>query len=535
MSAFSVKKHLPLIIILIIGTILRFYHNLDISIWHDEAFSALLIKYPWGEMMHRIGLDVHPPMYYIFLRLWHYLFGDSVLSLRGFSVFFGVAGIWAVWLFVKTAFKNQKAANWAALLTALNPFIADFSTEARMYTFGAFFAVMAAYFLVKALEEQKSYYEDQVLNMPNLPRDISLKRGYIWHYLGFAASTAVIMLTHYFLLFTAAALCFYGLIYHIFHYRFQYKKYILLLTAYCLIIASFLPWLKVFLFQYRQVGAGYWIPPMNIWSIPGTLWTILINLNHDETNPVTQKILILVVLFSLFFFWRMLKKTQSWSKWLAVLLTIAPFCGAILFAMLARLKGSHSSVYQERYFLYAGMFYIVALSVWLSEIKAKWLAACLLAAYSVFNLYAFYYHWQGLNVPQKPGMAAAAHYLGANVETGQKVFVGTSYEFFNYKYYELTYFPLPSGQHPLLFTGGRPDVSQISHVEGVAILSNADLAADFSSGVKSGDTTWLLWTYAFGSNKPNVPGNWTQIDQREFPDVRPYVGTSIYVTEYRVN
>jgi hypothetical protein len=31
-------------------------------------------------MMYRIGLDVHPPLYYITLRFWHYLFGDGIKS-----------------------------------------------------------------------------------------------------------------------------------------------------------------------------------------------------------------------------------------------------------------------------------------------------------------------------------------------------------------------------------------------------------------------------------------------------------------------
>ena len=60
------KKYFWLIVILLIGAILRYYHNTDISLWHDEAFSALLIKYNWSEMMYRIGLDVHPPAYYVF-------------------------------------------------------------------------------------------------------------------------------------------------------------------------------------------------------------------------------------------------------------------------------------------------------------------------------------------------------------------------------------------------------------------------------------------------------------------------------------
>src|SRR5258708_32326516 len=124
------KKYLPLIIILILGTALRFYHNLNISMWHDEAFSALMIRYPWSEMFYRLGLDVHPPMYYIFLRLWHYVFGDSMLSLRGFSILFGVGTIWATFLLVKIAFKSQKTALWAAFFVALSPFQLQYVTEA---------------------------------------------------------------------------------------------------------------------------------------------------------------------------------------------------------------------------------------------------------------------------------------------------------------------------------------------------------------------------------------------------------------------
>src|ERR1700722_19381498 len=115
------KKYFWLVVILVVGAILRFYHNLDISIWHDEAFSALMIRYPWGEMFRRLALDVHPQMYYIFLKLWHYIFGNSVLSLRGFSILFGVLTIWAAWLFTKYTFKNEKLALWVALLVCVSP------------------------------------------------------------------------------------------------------------------------------------------------------------------------------------------------------------------------------------------------------------------------------------------------------------------------------------------------------------------------------------------------------------------------------
>jgi mannosyltransferase len=530
-----VRKYFWLLIILIIGTALRFYHNTDISLWHDEAFSALMIRYSWPEMFRRLALDVHPPMYYISLRLWHYVFGDKLLSLRGFSIFFGALTVWATWLFTKYTFKSEKIALWAALLVALSTFQLQYVTEARMYTMGAFFSVLAAYFLVRALREQKEFYADEKLNMPNLPQDIRLKKSYIWHYLWFAVCCGIIDFTHYYLLFTMSALCLYALIYHIYHYRGQIKRYYLLLTTYLLICLFFLPWLRQFLFQYKQVQAGYWIPPMDIWSVPGTLWTMLLGIGHDNSNSFTLKMMALVALFVIFFFWRFLRKTQYFEKWLVLLATAAPFGGAVLFIILARLKGSSSSVYEERYFLFSSTFFIIALAAWLSEIKLKWLSTSLFIIYALFNLYSFANYWQGLNIASKPGMNNAAKFLGANVASGEHVFVGSSYEFFNYKYYDFTYYPLPKAIRPLLFTGGRSDISQISHVEGVALLANSDLLPSFSAAVHPADTVWLLWTDAFGSSKPQIPSNWTQIDERDFQDVRPWVGTNIYVTEYKVN
>ncbi len=546
------KKYIPLVLILALGTALRFYNNTLISLWHDEAFSALMIRYPWGEMFYRLGLDVHPPMYYIFLRFWHNLFGDSLLSLRSFSILFGVGAIWSGWLFTKEAFKNEKAALWAALLIAVNPFQLQYVTEARMYTMGAFFALLAGYFLVKALHTQKSFYDLEQKNMPNLPEAASLKRTMFWVYLGFTVSMVVIIYTHYYLFFTAAALGFYGLLYLFFHHQGKSKKYLPLLTSFAVIIASFLPWLKTFLYQYRQVGASYWIPPIDRWSIPSTFWDMLLGFARDTTNHLTQFWLVIVTLFSIWAFYRFLKKTEDFAKWLVALAVAAPFCGAILFAILARLKGSSSSVYLDRYFLFASVYYTIALAVWLKEIKIKWLSIVLFVVYCGLNLTAYVHYWQQLDVKTKPGMAAVSKFLQSNVASTDKLYVGSSFMYFNLKYYWTqedsgqpggftkqiddsdTRYHFLNGVRPLLYTSGTEDIEDISHYAGSALLVNADLLPHFTAA-HSGDTVWLVWTNGFGSGKPQVPLNWAQVYERSYAEVRPYVGTYVYVTEYKVN
>ncbi len=520
------KKHSYLIAITLIGLALRLYHLTAISLWHDEAFSALLIRYPWREMMYRIGLDVHPPMYYIFLRIWHYVFGNSLWSLRGFSAFFGVGLIILTYAFVKAAFKNERAAIIAALLVAVSPFQISYVTEARMYTMGAFFAVLAAYGLVKAMEAQRGYYDALKLNMPHLPLAHQLKQKFTWYYVVFALSTIIIIYTHYYLLFTAAAIGFYGLLYHWHAYKDQLRRYGWLFFYFVLIGLSFLPWLKTFLFQFRQVGGNYWIPAMDRWSIPDTVWRLF--LGYYTGNHWLLGVMFVVVLIILLF---VLRRTNSFAKWLTALCVIAPFAGAILFAAMARLRGETSSVYLLRYFLFTSTFFLVMIALWLEQFRPQRVAKALLIILVVINIYAWANEWHNLDVSNHKGMAAAADFLTKNVEPNHKLYVGSSFEFFNFKYYNRT--PL----QPLLYSGGITNVEQLPHYAGTAILTDQDLLPDFNEATKNGDTVWLLWTNAFGAGDkpPKTPDNWTQIYEQRYAEIRPYLGTWVVVTEYKVN
>lgn len=549
------KKYWKLGLIVLLGILLRFYHNLDISLWHDEAFSALMIRYPWREMFYRLGLDVHPPMYYIFLRFWHDLFGDSLLSLRGMSIFFGAASIWAAWAFVKEAFKNEQAALWAAVLVAINPFQLQYVTEARMYTMGAFFALLGAWFFVKALNAQKELHEDLSLHMPNLPGDLTLRKRMIGNYVGFTVSAAVMINTHYYLFFTAAALAGYGIIFLFCHHRWGYKKFIPLLLSLIGIFVSFLPWLKTFLFQLKQVGASYWIPPMDVWSIPSTFWDMLLGLSRDSSKISTQFWLAAITVFSFYLLYRFARKTESFHKYLVLMAVAAPFGGALLFALFAKLKGSSSSVYLDRYFLFGSMFFSVVVAVWLKEIRIKWLSVSLFFAYCALNLLTFNHYWSQLEVRTKPGMNAAAKYLQANVEPDQKIVVGSSFMFFNLKYYwtfkfrgcpsdpactpqefdQDTDYAFYNRVRPLLYTGGVVKASDISHFAGSALLSDNDLLPNLANAANPGDTVWVVWTNGFGASRLEAPKNWVSIDERIYPEVRPYVGANVYLTEYRVN
>ncbi len=511
------NKYWILLSITVAGLLLRLYNLTSISLWHDEAFSALLIKYSWGEMIYRIGLDVHPPMYYFFLRIWHYAFGDSLFSLRAMSVLFGVLTIIATYALIKKFFGSTKIALFAATLVAINPFQIQYVTEARMYTMGAFFAVLAAYLLAHALTLTKNYYAVKA------PAIKPTRNQMLLAYLAFTLSASILTYTHYYLLFTVAILGLYGVIYLFINFGFQLKRYIWLALSGVGIGVLFLPWLEWFLYQYKQVGAGYWIPPMNIWSIPSTLYDLLVRIEQPG-----KFLMVIVTLFVLWVIIRVIRSYQQPEKWLILGLFLAPFAGSLLFALLAMLKGQNSSVYLVRYFLFASPFLLMLVAMWLDKIKIagfKWL---ILATAVALNLFSVSYYWVQLNVDSKKGMAELSALTNANVEPNQKIFVASSFEFFNFKYYN------HSSVKPLLYTNNNK-VENLPHYAGTAILTNEDLVLNFTDSVKAGDKVWMIWTNGFGGSKPIVPANWTQTDEHGFAEVRPYTGTWVVVTQYQIN
>lgn len=82
------NKHHMIIVstaILLIAVLLRLYHITQQSFWFDEAFAWHIIIQP--DMFPRIAADTHPPLFYLFLRGWMTVMGDSELVLRSLSAF----------------------------------------------------------------------------------------------------------------------------------------------------------------------------------------------------------------------------------------------------------------------------------------------------------------------------------------------------------------------------------------------------------------------------------------------------------------
>jgi uncharacterized membrane protein len=87
----------------------RLQHLSDRSIWFDDASSSQTASYDWDDFLRIIRLNVHLPLYYLLLKDWMALFGESAAALRSFSVAFGVPTVILIVPFAGELFRTSAA------------------------------------------------------------------------------------------------------------------------------------------------------------------------------------------------------------------------------------------------------------------------------------------------------------------------------------------------------------------------------------------------------------------------------------------
>jgi len=147
-----VKGILSVVAILWLATGLRFYRLDAQSFWNDEGNSARLSERSVALIVEGTASDVHPPLYYLLLRGWREMVGESEFGLRSLSAFAGVALAAVVYGLARTLFRRERLAAWAAALAATaHPALVYYSQEARMYEWLALLAVLSTWLLLRLL------------------------------------------------------------------------------------------------------------------------------------------------------------------------------------------------------------------------------------------------------------------------------------------------------------------------------------------------------------------------------------------------
>lgn len=135
--------------VIMIFIALRVWHITTYSLWGGEAFSMIGAKMDWTNMFAYIVADVvHPPLFYIVLKLWILAGGESLLWLKLFPVLYGIALIVPFLLLCRELNLPRPAISLAVVLVAINGYMIHYAQELRMYSMFAFLALCSFWLFI---------------------------------------------------------------------------------------------------------------------------------------------------------------------------------------------------------------------------------------------------------------------------------------------------------------------------------------------------------------------------------------------------
>jgi mannosyltransferase len=140
---FSLSENWPLLILLLAQLAIVAPGLVQSPLWLDEAYSALLARLPVAEQWQALRFDAGPPLYYMILRGWRFIAGESEIALRGLSLLFSLATTVSIFLFSQR-FVSKFSAYIAAGFWAFAPLSVYYAHTARNYTL---FALVGFWFI----------------------------------------------------------------------------------------------------------------------------------------------------------------------------------------------------------------------------------------------------------------------------------------------------------------------------------------------------------------------------------------------------
>jgi 4-amino-4-deoxy-L-arabinose transferase-like glycosyltransferase len=223
---------LLLLLVLLLATGLRLVHLSHQSFWLDEVLTVNTVR----RAVPSLAMSgTTPPLYYILMTFWvQRLVPETEAMVRLPSALFGIGAVALLFLLGRRLL-GTRAGLFAALLLAVSPFHIHYSQEARAYSLMVLLTLLSWLALIRVLDRE------------------SPVRLASW-----AATTALLLLSHNYALFLVAAQLAFLLIWG---RRHGIRPTRWLIGIGLLGLLS-LPWIRVLLIMVEQLRhAVYWIQP----------------------------------------------------------------------------------------------------------------------------------------------------------------------------------------------------------------------------------------------------------------------------------
>lgn len=342
----------------------RLWGLTDSCLWFDEIFSVHAAGQSWDSILWFVSLDlIHPPLFYVLLKLWIGIGGESVLWLRLFPVIFAVI---AIFPFLSLC-RELKLGKWtqvvALFLLAINGSLIKYAQEVRMYSLLMCLSLFSIWLLARYFVKGKSFIPLVIVNVLMV----------YTHYFGWFVVLSQVLLIAWF----------------------QRIKWRRIVVTFGVVLAAFLPWAIAVLMAARS-GSGLeqnigWMSRPGIRQIVTFVLNIIEPFYFQTTSAepisvfiVTVPLLLIVVVATILYLvnWQKLSEHERRHVYFLLLLIKLP----VIITFLASWLMPYS-MWGTRHLIIVFAPFCIYVAMMLTSRRVKWLPA---AAVSLLLLFAGY-------------------------------------------------------------------------------------------------------------------------------------------------
>lgn len=325
-----------LLIIILVAFFLRVSSITFQSLWRDEVDAIRFAMAPLSDLLKTLTQPgYNGPLYFLMLRGWIGVAGQSEFALRFPSLIFGVISVALIFILGRRLF-NRSIGLIAAILFTFSAYQVWYSQEAKMYTLITALALAAIYFLRRGIEEGQTRY-----------------------WISMVVATSLAMYAHILaaLLIPVEAALF------ILWWRISRKQIRAGLIAFALLTVPYIPlagWELPLVFQPAETGFAHYTF-VGMLNTLGSAYTVSI-----LTPLIDWSISLVVGVSAMLAIWGVLESKFAITHRLALLLWLAlPFLAIFVVSI-------NRPLFTDRYLIWIEAAYYLLISIGLYALWCRW-------------------------------------------------------------------------------------------------------------------------------------------------------------------
>ena len=348
---------------------LRFRHLTDSCLWFDEIFSVHAATHTWQDLLWFVAQDlIHPPLFYVLLKIWIAIGGEGLFWLRFFPVLFSMLAVIPLLLLCRQLKLSFPAVAAALTFFAVNGSLIKYAQEVRMYSLLEFLALLSLWLFVRFVNMGKGFPTLLIINVLLV----------YTHYFGWLVIASEVL--------AAAILA-----------RHRLKMILLMCAA---VLLSFTPWIYA-VWEASKINSNVgqnigWMAKPNLSALLQLVFDLFEPIYFEQSNRDTSAIILItlpiisigIMAFGFYFaVWKNESETEKRNFYLLSIFFLTPILSAFLASWI-----SPYSVWGTRHLLFVFAPFVILTATAFSKIRFP---ALKYAAFTtLFFLFGAAFLWQ---------------------------------------------------------------------------------------------------------------------------------------------